>query len=37
MMHPIMPDGENNVTHNTLGKDRINPDKIFKKFREIVI
>ena len=37
MMHPIMPDGENNVTHNTLGKDRINPDKIFKKFREIMI
>ena len=37
MMHPIMPDGENNVTHNTLGKDRINPDKIFKKFREIII
>ena len=33
MMHPIMPDGENNVTHNTLGKDRINPDKIFKKFK----
>ena len=37
IMHPIMPDGENNVTHNTLGKDRINPDKIFKKFREIII
>ena len=37
MMHPIIPDGENNVTHNTLGKDRINPDKIFKKFREIII
>ena len=37
MMHPIIPDGENNVTHDTLGKDRINPDKIFKKFREIMI
>ena len=37
MMHPIIPDGENNVTHDTLGKDRINPDKIFKKFREIII
>ena len=37
MMHPIMPDGENNVTHNTLGKDRINPNKIFKRFKEIII
>ena len=28
-MYPIIPDGENTVTHNTLGKDRINPKKIF--------
>jgi len=28
-MYPIIPDGEINVTHNTLGKDRINPSKIF--------
>ena len=35
-MHPIIPDGETDVTHNTMGKDRINPDKIFKKFIEIL-
>ena len=29
MMHPIIPDGENTVSHNTLGKNRINPSKIF--------
>ena len=28
-MHPIIPDGESSVTHDTLGKDKINPDKIF--------
>ena len=28
-MYPIIPDGENTVTHDTLGKDRINPKKIF--------
>ena len=32
-MYPIIPDGENTVTHNTLGKDKINPDKIFDKFK----
>ena len=31
-MHPIIPDGEDTVSHNTLGKDKINSDKIFKKF-----
>ena len=35
-MHPIIPDGETDVTHNTMGKDRINPDKIFEKFIEIL-
>ena len=35
-MYPIIPDGENVVNHNTLGKDKINPDKIFKKFLEIL-
>ena len=30
-MYPIIPDGENSVTHNTLGKDRINPNKIFQQ------
>ena len=35
-MHPIIPDGEKTVTHNTLGKDKINPDKIFDKMKEIL-
>ena len=35
-MHPIIPDGENTVTHNTLGKDRINPKKIFEKLNNIL-
>ncbi len=35
-MYPIIPDGENVVSHNTLGKDKINPDKIFEKFLEIL-
>ena len=35
-MYPIIPDGEEIVTHDTLGKERINPEKIFKIFKEIV-
>ena len=35
-MFPIIPDGENNVTHDTLGKDKINPEKIYKKVKEII-
>ena len=35
-MVPIMPDGEDTVTHNTLGKDRINPNKIFEQFNNII-
>ena len=35
-MYPIIPDGEETVTHNTLGKERIDPEKIFKIFKEIV-
>ena len=35
-MHPIIPDGEKTVTHNTLGKDKINPEKIFNKMKEIL-
>jgi heptosyltransferase-2 len=35
-MHPIIPDGETDVTHNTMGKDRINPDKIFEKLIKIL-
>ena len=35
-MFPIIPDGENTVTHNTLGKDKINPQKIFDKIIKII-
>ena len=35
-MYPIIPDGENIVTHNTLGKDRINPNKIFDQLNNIL-
>ena len=35
-MYPIIPDGENVVSHSTSGKNKINPDKIFKKFLEIL-
>ena len=35
-MFPIMPDGEKTVSHDTLGKERINPQKIFDKIIEII-
>ncbi|RPG99198.1 MAG: lipopolysaccharide heptosyltransferase family protein [Candidatus Pelagibacter sp. TMED118] len=35
-MYPIIPDGEKSVSHNTLGKDKINPLKIFLQFKEII-
>ena len=35
-MYPIIPDGETTVNHNTLGKDKINPDKIFNKLISIL-
>ena len=35
-MHPILPDGEKIVTHDTLGKDKINPEKIFNKIKNIL-
>ena len=35
-MFPIIPDGENTVTHNTLGKDKINPNKIFEQLNKIL-
>ncbi len=35
-MYPIIPDGEEIVTHDTLGKERINPEKMFKIFKEIL-
>ena len=35
-MYPVIPDGETTVGHNTLGKDRINPEKIFSKLKSIM-
>ena len=35
-MYPIIPDGEKTVSHNTLGKDKINPDKIYEKLISII-
>ena len=35
-MFPIIPDGEKTVTHNTLGKDKINSQKVFDKIFEII-
>ena len=35
-MYPIIPDGETTVTHNTLGKDRINPNKILEQLNKIL-
>ena len=35
-MFPIIPDGEDTVSHNTLGKDKINPQKIFNKIIDII-
>ena len=35
-MHPIIPDGETSVTHKTLGKNKINPNNIFKKLNNIL-
>ena len=35
-MFPIIPDGEETVTHNTLGKEKINSQKIFDKIIEII-
>ena len=35
-MFPIIPDGENTVTHDTLGKNRINPNKVFERLKNIL-
>ena len=35
-MHPIIPDGVENVTHGTKGKEQINPLKIFEKFQILI-
>ena len=36
-MFPIIPDGEKPVFHNTKGKEKINSQKIFNKFIELII
>ena len=35
-MHPIIPEGEETVKHNTLGKNKINPEKIYIKFKDLL-
>jgi len=35
-MYPIIPDGETSVSHNTIGKDKINPDKIYNQLLSII-
>ena len=35
-MFPIIPDGETTVNHNTLGKNKINPEKIFNKLISLI-
>ncbi len=35
-MYPIIPDDEHTVSHNTLGKDKINSKKIFNQFLKII-
>ena len=35
-MFPVIPDGEETVSHNTLGKEKISPQKIFNKIFEII-
>ena len=36
-MHPILPEGTDTVSHDTLGKDKINPSEIQKKLEEILL
>ena len=35
-MYPILPEGETNVTHDTLGKDKINPEEIYNNFKKLL-
>ena len=35
-MHPIIPEGEKTVTHNTRGKDRINSETIYLKMKNLL-
>ncbi len=36
-MHPILPDGIQNIFHGINGKEKINPKKIFEKFKSIIM
>ena len=35
-MFPIIPEGERTVSHKSLGKEKIDPQKIFEKFIDII-
>ena len=35
-MHPILPDGVKEIKHDTLGKDKINAQKIYEKFEFLI-
>ena len=35
-MYPILPEGEDKVTHDTLGKDKISPEEIYNKFEKLL-
>jgi heptosyltransferase II len=35
-MYPIIPDGETTVSHDTLGKNKINPEKIYNQLISII-
>ena len=35
-MYPIIPDGMNDVSHNSRGKEKINPEEIYEKFKSII-
>ncbi len=35
-MYPIIPDGEEIVKHDTLGKEKINPEKIFDLYSKLL-
>ena len=35
-MFPIIPDGEDIVKHDTLGKEKINPEKIFELYSKLL-
>ena len=35
-MYPVIPDGMDKVSHGTKGKEKINPEKIYEKFKSII-